>query len=94
MPGVGAAAENAMLVALEKGVSSCPMMGFDSGALKQLLGIPGEYDVGMLISLGYADESVVADEASGSVERWTDDRGVRHIPKRRLADILHRNKFG
>jgi nitroreductase len=83
-----------MLVALENGVSSCPMMGFESGALKQVLGIPDEYDIGMLISLGYAAESVVADEASGSVERWRDDQGVRHIPKRRLMDILHRNKFG
>jgi nitroreductase len=94
MPGVGAAAENAMLVALENGVSSCPMMGFESGALKQVLGIPDEYDIGMLISLGYAAESAVADETSGSVERWRDDQGVRHIPKRRLADIMHRNKFG
>jgi nitroreductase len=93
MPGVGAAAQNAMLVALENGVSSCPMMGLESSALKQLLGIPDDYDIGMLISLGYAAESVVADETSGSVERWTDDDGVRHIPKRRLVDILHRNKF-
>ena len=93
MPGVGAAAENAMLVALENGVSSCPMMGFESGALKQVLRIPDEYDIGMLISLGYAAESAIAEETSDSVERWVDEQGVHHIPKRRLADIMHHNRF-
>jgi nitroreductase len=93
MPAVGAAAENAMLVALENGISSCPMMGFDREALKQLLKIPDGYYIPMLISLGYADETVIADEFTGSVERWVDKQGVRHIPKRKLADILHRNKF-
>jgi nitroreductase len=93
MPAVGAAAENAMLVALENGISSCPMMGFDRDTLKQLLKIPDKYDIPMLISLGYPAEVVVADEASSSVERWVDEQGVRHIPKRRLVDILHRNKF-
>lgn len=36
---------------------------------------------------------IVDDETSDSVERWKDDQGVLHVPKRRLADILHRNKF-
>ena len=93
MPAVGAAAQNAMLVALENGVSSCPMMGFKSEALKQLLKIPDDYEISMLISLGYAAESALADETAGPIEPWTDARGVHHIPKRRLEDILHRNKF-
>ena len=93
MPAVGAAAENAMLVALENGIGSCPMMGFEREALKQLLNIPEGYDIPMLISLGYAGETVVAEDTSGPVARWVDAQGVRHIPKRRLADILHRNRY-
>lgn len=94
MPAVGGSAENAMLVALENGVSSCPMMGFNRQALMRLLKVPERYEISMLISLGYPAETSVTEEASGSIERWIDASGVRHIPKRRLADIMHRNGYG
>lgn len=93
MISVGMAAENAILVALENGVSTCPQMGFNAQELKKALEIPDKYDIGVLISMGYSNESAVAEESTGSVERWIDDQGVRHIPKRKLVDILHRNRF-
>jgi len=90
---VGMSAENAILVALEQGVGACPMLSFEENDLKQLLNIPAKYDVAMLVALGYPDESPVAEESTGSVERWVDSQGVRHVPKRKLEDILHHNKF-
>lgn len=90
---VGLAAENIILVALEQGLGSCPMLAFEKDELRQVLNIPESHDIALLVSLGYPDESPVAEESAGSVERWFDDQGVRHIPKRRLEDILHRNRF-
>ena len=90
---VGLAAENIILVALEQGLGSCPMLAFERDELRQVLNIPESHDIGLLVSMGYPDESPVAEESTGSVERWTDDQGVSHIPKRRLEDILHRNKL-
>lgn len=46
-----------------------------------------------MLALGYADESPVTEVLTDSTKRWTDDTGVLHVPKRRLEDILHRNRF-
>jgi nitroreductase len=90
---VGLAAENIILVALEQGLGSCPILGFERDELRQVLNIPESYDIALLVALGYPDERPVAEESTGSVERWVDDQGVRHVPKRKLENILHRNKF-
>lgn len=90
---VGLAAENIILVALEQGVGACPVLMFKEPELKQLLQIPESYAIALVLLLGYPDESPVAEEATGSVESWVDGQNVRHVPKRKLADITHRNSF-
>jgi nitroreductase len=90
---VGMAAENIMLVALEQGLGSCPVMTFNEKDLKLILEIPDNYDIALIIAMGYPDESPVAEEATGAVESKADDKGVRHVAKRKLADILHKNRF-
>ena len=91
--GAGMAVENIVLVALEQGLGACPILMFTEGELKQLLNIPDKYDVAMVVLLGYPDESPVPEVSSGSVETWIDSQGVRHVPKRKLEDITHHNKF-
>jgi nitroreductase len=90
---IGMAAENIMLTALEQGIGSCPVLRFDESALKAILEIPDSYDVGLVIVMGYPDESPVTDVATDTVDIRVDDKGVRHVPKRKLGDILHRDKF-
>ena len=90
---VGMAAENIMLAALEQGIGSCPVLMYDESALKPILDIPDNYDIALVIVMGYPDESPVAGVAVDSVAVMVDDKGVRHVPKRKLADILHHNKF-
>ncbi len=89
----GLAAENIILVALEQGVGSCPLLSFDEKELSQILNIPDNYAITLVIALGYPDESPVLETSTGPTDIWTDSQGVRHVPKRRLEDILHRNKF-
>jgi len=90
---VGLAAGNLILVALEQGLGACPLLMFDESGLKPVLNIPDGYDIALVIAMGYPDESPVAEVATGSVNGWLDDKGVRHIPKRRLEDIIHYNNF-
>ena len=91
--GVGMAAENMILVALERGIGSCPIMGFKEKNLKQMLSIPDNYDISLVLALGYPDEDPVVEIFAGSVQAWRDDQGVHHLPKRNLEDIRHRNRF-
>jgi nitroreductase len=90
---VGMAAENIILVALENGLGCCPVLRFDENAIRPILDIPDSYDIALVIVMGYPDENSVAEVAVGSVAVTVDEKGIRHVPKRKLADILYRNKF-
>ena len=90
---VGMAAENIILAALEQGIGCCPILMFHEQEIKLLLEIPDGYDIALVIAMGYPDEAPVADVAADSLNIWVDDKGVRHVPKKKLADIIHRNKF-
>ncbi len=90
---VGMAAENIMLTALEQGIGACPILMFREADIRLLLQIPEQYDIALVIAMGYPDESPVADVAGESLNIYVDEKGVRHVPKRKLADIIHRNGF-
>ncbi len=90
---IGMAAENMTLVALEQGIGSCAITSFKQGKLRQVLNIPDKYEIAMVLALGFSDESPVLEVATDSIKRWVDSEGVRHIPKRKLEDIVHRNKL-
>jgi len=90
---VGLAAENILLEAVEQGLGCCPILMFNEADLKLLLEIPDGYDIALVIAMGYPDETPVADEAKDSLNVWVDDKGVRHVPKRKLKDIIHQNEF-
>ncbi len=90
---VGIAVENMMLVAQEQGIGTCPVFILKRPELKRLLNIPDNYEIALLLALGYPDESPKVEVATGSIQGWTDDQGTHHVPKRTLEDILHHNKF-
>jgi nitroreductase len=90
---VGMAAENIILTALEQGISCCPILMFNEKDLKLILEIPDDYDIALVISMGYPDEAPVADAVGDSLNVWVDAKGLRHVPKKKLADIIHKNKF-
>lgn len=90
---VGMAAENIILTALEEGVGGCPVLSFNEAGIKKALDIPEGYDVGLVIAMGYPDESPVVDEVTDSTNIYVDENLVRHVPKRKPSDIVHRNKF-
>jgi nitroreductase len=90
---VGMAAENIILTALEQGIGCCPILMFNEKDIRLLLEIPDDYDIVLVIAMGYPDEAPVTDVAGESTNIYVDDKNVRHVPKRKLADVLHKNKF-
>ena len=89
----GMAAENLILVALEEGLGCCPLLMFNRDGITSLLNIPEDYDIALVIAMGYPAESPVAEVAADSVDSVVDENLVRHVPKRKLEDVIHRNGF-
>ena len=88
-----AAIENMILAALEDGVGSCWLGAIDRDKLRTLFNIPQNYRVDSVLALGYPDESPVLEEVTDSIKYWKDENGVLHVPKRKLSDIVHYNRF-
>jgi len=91
---VGAAAENIILGALTQGLGCCWLISVDRERLRQVLNVPEKYRIDSVLALGYPAENPVVEEFKGSVKYWKDENEVLHVPKRKLTDIAHLNRFG
>lgn len=84
----GAAVQNICLTATEEGIGSCWIASVDRNAVKEFLNIPDRYDIISIIALGYPDENPVIVDENGSIKYYKDEKGVLHVPKRKLEDII------
>ncbi len=89
----GAAIENMILAAWGKGIGSCWIISVDKDRVKTLLDIPAAYKLDSVIAFGYPAETPVVEDTDDSVRYWKDEKGCLHVPKRKLANIMHFNKF-
>ena len=89
----GAAIENMILAAWAKGIGSCWIVSVDKVRVRILLNIPASYKADSVLALGYPAESPVTEDLVESVEYWKDEKGCLHVPKRKLADVIHFNEF-
>ena len=91
---VGMAAENIILEALEQGLGCCPILMFNEKDIKAFLHIPeNDYDIALVIAMGYPDEAPVAEDVKDSTNIYVDTKNVRHVPKRKLSEVMHKNGF-
>lgn len=90
---VGLSAENLMLVAEEENIGSCILLNINRKKLREILGIPDSLYIDSVIALGYKSETAVMEDMIDSVKYYRDENEVLHVPKRKLGDILHINKF-
>lgn len=86
----GIAAQTIMLAAAGQGISGCIFGSILRDELRRLLSIPAEYEIQLVLALGYGAETVVLEELEpdGDTRYWRDDEGVHHVPKRTLEEIL------
>lgn len=54
MRSVGIAAQTIMLAAKDMGYDSCPMIGFDPDSVANLINLPEDHVIGMMLSIGKA----------------------------------------
>ena len=87
------AAENIILAAEEEGIGSCILCNVNRDRLHEILDLPKNLHVDSVIALGQKAEKSVVEDFKGSVEYWRDENEVMHVPKRKLQDILHINKY-
>lgn len=89
----GAAIENMILAAWEKGIGSCWIISMEKERVKELLGVPDSHKVDSVLALGYPAETPVAEDLEDSIKYWKDDQGCLHVPKRKLEDVIRFNEF-
>ncbi|MBO3840655.1 MAG: nitroreductase family protein [Candidatus Brockarchaeota archaeon] len=90
-----AAIENMILTAWEEGIGSCWIASVDRDRLREILSIPEYCKICFVVALGYkAEEPVVEEMKEDDVKYWKDEKGVLHVPKRRLNDIVFINSYG
>jgi nitroreductase len=52
MRSVGIAAQSLMLIAKEMGYDSCPMIGFDQDVVSEIINLPEDHAIGMMLAMG------------------------------------------
>lgn len=91
---VAYASHNICLAALTEGIASCLIGAFNKSAVKTILKLPENYDVPLLVALGFpAHKSVVEKMNDNDSKYWRDADGTFHVPKRSLNSIIHINEF-
>ncbi len=90
---VGIAAEAIVLTAWEKGVGSCIQGAIERERIKGVLGIPNEFNVSLVVALGFPAEKPVVEKATKNLDYWIDKKGELHVPKRSLKEVLHKDRF-
>jgi len=86
----GIAAQSILLGATEKGLGGCILANIRKPALSQVLSIPEYFEILLVIALGKPKETVVLEpvDPEGDIKYWRDAKGVHHVPKRSLAELI------
>jgi nitroreductase len=88
----GIVAQSILLGAVEKGLGGCMVGMINRKGLHIALNIPARYEICLVVCIGKPKETFVIEtvQKKDDVETrgWWDERGVRHIPKRKLEDLI------
>jgi len=86
----GIAGQSILLGAREQGLAGCMIGAINKEKLRGILNIPGQYKILLVLAIGKPKELAVIEEvkADGDIKYWRDEKGVHHVPKRRLEDLL------
>lgn len=84
----GAAVQNIMLTAVEKGLGSCWIGSVDRKKLSNLLGVPEHCRIHTVVALGYPAEDPISEDMEDSIRYYLDEEHRLHVPKRRLGDLI------
>ncbi len=86
----GIAAQSILLGAVESGYRGCIIGSVKRPELKRHLQLPDSLEILLVLALGKCKEKVVLEavDSDGDIRYWRDERGVHHVPKRGLDEII------
>jgi len=86
----GIACQSICLGAKNMGLSGCIIGSIKKQSLCKLLSIPEHLKILLVIALGKPREIAVIEtvEADERIQYWRDEKGVHHVPKRKLKDVI------
>ncbi|MGQ7868290.1 nitroreductase family protein [Sunxiuqinia sp. sy24] len=85
----GIAAQSILLGAVEEGYGGCIIAAVNRKKVSALFELSNRYEVLQVLALGKPDEEVILEEmVNDDYKYWRDERGVHHVPKRALEDLI------
>ena len=86
----GIACQSILLGAREMGLGGCIIGSVRKKELRESLDIPDYLEILLVVALGKPKERVVIEEVNldEDIKYWRDSKGVHHVPKRKLDDII------
>ena len=86
----GIAAQSILLGATEKGLGGCIIGAIKKRELRDALKIPARYEILLVLALGKPKGKVVIETVGpdGDIKYWRDSKGIHHVPKRSLDEII------
>lgn len=90
-----AAIQNILLAAWNQGIGSCWLASVKREKTAKILGLPQNLRIDSVIALGYPDENPLMEDCNtDSIEYYLNENDQLHVPKRKLGNIAHSNKYG
>ncbi len=77
------------LGAVSRGLGGCIIKSFNKDRLRSVLNLPADLEPLHVLALGVPVEKVeMEDMRNGNIKYWRDEKGIHHVPKRSLEEIL------
>jgi nitroreductase len=86
----GIAAQSILLGAREADLAGCMIGAFNEKGVRKVFEIEEHLQILLVLALGKPAEEACIESISrdGDIRYWRDERGVHHVPKRNLEDII------
>jgi nitroreductase len=85
----GIAAQSIMLGAVEAGYGGCIVASVKRSELQQMFYLDNRYEIIQVLALGKPAETVLLEEIrDGDYKYWRDEKGIHHVPKRSLEELI------
>ncbi len=81
-----------LLGAVELGFGGCLVGAFSKKKMSKILELSDRYEPLLAVALGRPNETIVLDRVGrdGNTAYWHDEKGIHHVPKRSLEDLILR----
>lgn len=85
---IGIAAQSICLTAYDEGVASCMLLSIDKEELSEMLPVPDDYELRLMVAMGYPDEKseVISSEETENLKYRYEGETLK-VPKRSLDEV-------